>query len=83
MSNDDQRPRTPGIPPDQAEHNLEHIDRQNEIDPKQPPTRQAGEDDFAAEAHGFTGHELAGEATENYHGKEEDREKVAEKRRNP
>lgn len=82
MSSNERR-RQPGIPPDQANHNLEHIDRPQDIDPTQPPTRQAGEDDFAAEAHGFTGYENVGEATEGYHGNKEDREKMAEKHRNP
>jgi len=68
--NTSDKPTSP-LPPDQVEHNLENQGQPEKINPEEPPTRQPGEDDFAAEAHGFTGYEKVGEATEKYKNKKE------------
>jgi hypothetical protein len=49
---------------EQASHNLEHADQPKAINPDQPPERDPGEADFAAEAHGFTGFESAGKGAD-------------------
>lgn len=54
---------------EQASHNLEHADRLKTLNPEQPPERDPGEADFAAEAHGFTGFESAGKGANYKSGK--------------
>lgn len=56
------------VPADQEPYNLEHRDDPEKVDTGRPPTREVGEDDFAAEAHGFTGFERAGKAGEKPNG---------------
>jgi len=56
------------FPADQALYNLENREHPEKVDPDRPPTRQPGEDDFAAEAHGFTGYEKVGKAGEKPNG---------------
>jgi hypothetical protein len=54
---------------EQASHNLEHADQPETVNPDQPPERDPGEADFAAEAHGFTGFESAGKGADYKSGK--------------
>jgi hypothetical protein len=54
---------------EQASHNLEHADQPKTINPEQPPERDPGEADFAAEAHGFTGFESVGKGANYKSGK--------------
>jgi hypothetical protein len=54
---------------EQASHNLEHADQPQSINTEQPPERDPGEADFAAEAHGFTGFESAGKGADYKSGK--------------
>ncbi len=50
--------------PELTEHNLEQADRPAAIDTHGPPVRDVTEADFGAEAHGFTGYELAGRGSQ-------------------
>lgn len=53
--------------PEQTAHNLESRDPAGAAET--PPVRDAGEADFGAEAHGFTGYEAAGKGAD-YHSSE-------------
>lgn len=66
---DDQTTNANTSTPEQASHNLEHADHPQQIDTDHPPTRDVGEADFAAEAHGFTGFEAAGKGADYKSGK--------------
>jgi hypothetical protein len=55
--------RLPETNPEQASHNLEYSDRMQQWDKHRPPIRDTLDADFAAEAHGFTGFEMAGKGS--------------------